>query len=169
MTLQIYKIASVTVGSAGATSFNFTNIPQGYRDLKIVFSGRNNYPGDNLVFLSINGSTASLTTRWLNGNGSTAVSGNATSGTFAPLIGRTSDAGDTANTFGNSEIYIPNYANTSINKSISSDTVQENNGTAAFISLHASLWSSTSAITSVAVGAQDGWLQYSTATLYGIL
>ena len=36
------KIQTVTVGSGGAASIDFTSIPQTYTDLKIVLSARTN-------------------------------------------------------------------------------------------------------------------------------
>jgi hypothetical protein len=75
---------------------------------------------------------------------------------------------DTANTFGNTDIYIPNYAG-SANKSVSVDTVEENNGTTARALLGAILWSNTAAITALGLTPVSGsFVQYSTATLYGI-
>ena len=76
----------------------------------------------------------------------------------------------TSNTFGNSELYIPNYAG-STNKSSSADAVAESNTTTVFAYLNAALWSSTAAITSITLTPDAGganFVQYSTATLYGI-
>jgi hypothetical protein len=82
--------------------------------------------------------------------------------------GQGSGNGATASTFGNGEVYIPNYAG-STNKSMSADGVSENNGTEAYTDLIANLWSNTSAITSILLYPDSGtWQQYSTATLYGI-
>jgi hypothetical protein len=39
-------ISSVTVGAGGAAYIEFTNIPQTYTDLNLVFSGRNTSSGD---------------------------------------------------------------------------------------------------------------------------
>jgi hypothetical protein len=57
----------------------------------------------------------------------------------------------TANTFGNTEFYIPNYTSSNY-KSFSVDGVTENNATAAF-ALYAGLWSNTAAITSFRLNA----------------
>jgi hypothetical protein len=78
----------------------------------------------------------------------------------------TSDA--TANTFGNSSIYIPNYSGAT-NKSYSADGVNETNATQAFQELDASLWSNTASITQVTLSVENGnFVQYSSATLYGV-
>jgi len=77
-------------------------------------------------------------------------------------------SGTTASTFGNAEIYLPNYAGNT-NKSASIDMVSEQNATSTYMGLVAPLWSNTAAITSITLtGASGNLAQYSTATLYGI-
>jgi hypothetical protein len=75
----------------------------------------------------------------------------------------------TSNTFGNTSVYIPNYAGSNF-KSISIDGVTENNATAALQFFNAGLFKSTSAITSISLTAYNfaSYVQYSTADLYGI-
>jgi hypothetical protein len=74
----------------------------------------------------------------------------------------------TANTFSNSEIYIPNYAG-SASKSITGTSVTENNGTASNIYVNAGLWSNGAAISSLSFVSSGGnFAQHSTITLYGI-
>ena len=75
--------------------------------------------------------------------------------------------GATASTFGNAEIYIPNYASSN-NKSVSADFVSETNAADAIFGLTAGLWANTSAITSIKLTPAAAFAQYSTATLYGI-
>ena len=166
MALQLYKIAFVEVGSGGASSFAFNSIPQGYTDLKLIISAR----GDNGIWgmlISFNGSAASFTSKYLEGNGATV-----TSGTLAQFIGEENATSSTANTFGNTEVYIPNYSG-STNKSFSSDSVSENNATTAYTNLTAGLWSSTAAITSLSLSIYNTsarkYSEGTTATLYGIL
>ncbi len=165
MPLQLYKIAAVEVGSAGAATIAFSSIPQGYTDLKIALSVRgDNASNSSQIFTKVNSSDGS--SRVLRGSGSAA-----SSFTDASLMetGRASAANSTANTFSNGELYIPNYA-TATAHSISSDVVSENNATEAYVEMSASLTTSTSAITSITL-TQSGpnFVQYSTATLYGIL
>jgi hypothetical protein len=67
-------------------------------------------------------------------------------------------------------MYIPNYAG-STNKSFSTESATENNGTGADLVMRAHLWSNTAAITSIKLFAANGsgnFGQYSTAVLYGI-
>jgi hypothetical protein len=160
------NLGSVTVGSGGQANIEFTSIPSTYTDLIVKFSGRTNYTGaaNDGVTLSFNGSTASFTTRFVFGDGSAVAS--STSGSYTAGV---TGGNATANTFGSGELYIPNYAG-SANKSVSLDTVNENNATSALALLGATLWSVTSAITSIALTPSFGtlWSQYTTATLYGI-
>ena len=170
MPLQLYKIATVEVGSAGAATIAFSSIPQGYTDLKLVMSARVDAgSGGYQTYVRFNGDTAA-NYNWRNllGTGSAAVSQN-TSGDTGMRITMSNSSGDTASTFGNSELYIPNYTG-STTKSVSADGVSENNATAATADLAAGLWTGTAAINSVTIFASGAnFVQYSTATLYGIL
>jgi hypothetical protein len=164
MPVTYKKIASVTVGSGGAANIEFTSIPGTYTDLVIKFSTRVDTNDSTRVDFSFNGSTSNFTNRWLFGNGSTASSFT----NFGRGAGQSSVLGDTASTFSNNDVYIPNYAG-STNKSYSADGVTETNGSQAYQSLIAGLWSDTAAITSVRLTPGVGnFVQHSTATLYGI-
>jgi hypothetical protein len=166
MALQLYKIATVEVGSAGASSIDFTSIPSGYTDLKLVISSRSNNANVwSAGVLSFNNSTANFTGRIVEGGDSVATSSSPTS-----IVINNSGANATANTFGSASIYIPNYAG-STNKSFSIDTVNESNQTTAvYQTLIAGLWSQTAAINRITITVSGGsFVQYTTATLYGIL
>jgi hypothetical protein len=157
------KIASTTVGLLGAATIDFTSIPSTYTDILIKASLRTAFATpDDYILIKPNNSTSSLTFRAVRGDGSSASS---TTLERPAANGNTS----TASTFGNLDIYFPNYAG-STNKSFSIDTVTENNATLALATLNAHLWSDTSAINRVVIAAGSGsnFLQYSTATLYGI-
>jgi hypothetical protein len=164
MATTFTKIASVTVGSGGASSIDFTSIPSTYTDLCLKISGRSTGTDDQ-IWIAFNSSTTGFSNRVLYGSGSSAAS------TFVDrfVAYQTPGTGTTANSFGNSEIYIPNYAGSS-NKSNSGDTVWEQNAALpCFCALNASLWSNSAAITSISLTASStSFAQYSTATLYGI-
>lgn len=161
------KIASVTVGSGGASSIDFTSIPSTYTDLCVKLSGRSARAGqqvDNL-FITFNSNTSGYTMRALSGNGSS-TSSVGYSSRYASFS--VDAAGSTSSTFSSHEIYIPNYAGSN-NKSYSADSVSENNASGAQSDLVAGLWSNTAAITSISLLPEVlTWVQYSTATLYGI-
>jgi hypothetical protein len=76
---------------------------------------------------------------------------------------------NTSNTFANLETYVPNYLSSN-QKSISLDGVGESNTTSDnWLNFVAGLWNGTSAITSIGLTCDTGnFVQYSTATLYGI-
>jgi hypothetical protein len=160
-------IETKTLGTAQA-SLEFTAIPQTFTDLVVLTSLRS-VNDEALAILSFNGSTSNFSERFLRGSGSSVDSASFTSGTFARIFGASGQSSQTANTFGNSSIYIPNYTG-STNKSASGDGVNENNATSAMQIIVALLWSDTAAITSLAVAANAGNLAIgSTVSLYGIL
>jgi len=156
-------IQTVTVGAGGAASIDFTNIPQTYTDLHLLVSLREESSTSAVAFIKFNNSTANRSERYIQGNGSSA-----TSGTTSVLQFIVCQPSDTASTFGNASIYIPNYTSSNF-KSVSSDSVSENNATSAFSRLVAGLWADTSAINQITITTDTGDVaQYSTATLYGV-
>lgn len=161
-------IASSTVGSGGAASIDFTSIPGTYTDLLLKVSLRNTLADvwDN-ADISFNGSTTPYTNLQLRGNGSTVTSAKSTtqpSVNYWHIVSNNA----TASTFGNAEIYIPNYAN-SANKSILINSSTEQNGISAANTATVGYWGNTSAITSIKLqGNGSNFVQYSSAYLYGI-
>ena len=151
--------------NASAASITFANIPQsGYTDLKVVISARTNRS------LEVDGINVSFNTggtysgRRLYGTGS----GTGSDTTYAGMPFMTA-ATATANTFGNAEIYIPNYTSSTA-KSFSIDGVGETNATTTYMGLGAGLWSGTAAITSIVIAPETGTaiLAGSTFSLYGL-
>jgi hypothetical protein len=162
-------IASVTVGSGGASTIDFTSIPATYTDLCLKFSLRSTDNSSSDANLYFNNSTSGYSERMIyTDNGTSAASAGTSSGLFN-WPGTQNSPTTTASTFSNCEVYIPNYAG-STNKSLSSDAVRENNATGGIqMRLVAGLWSNTAAITSVKLVSDYGvFVQYSTATLFGI-
>jgi hypothetical protein len=162
---NMVAIQTVTVGAGGAASIDFTSIPQTYTDLLIKISARGS-GSDNSIVLKFNSSSSNYSARYIYGDGSAAASLTSTPNLLTTSINPSTY---TANTFGSAELYIPNYAGSS-NKSSSVDGVQETNATLAYMALTANLWSDTAAITSInlSLGAGQNFVQYSTATLYGV-
>jgi hypothetical protein len=157
--------------NASASSVSFQNIPQsGYTDLKIVVSARSStgiYQTDCNIQVG-NGSVdtgSNYQTKELYGDGTSVGSGSFTTTNIHPPI---AGAGATSNTFGNFEIYIPNYTSSS-QKSISCDVVTEHNSANAAARLAAYLWTGTSAINIITLtAAATSFVQYSTFSLYGL-
>lgn len=161
------KIASNTVGAGGVASVTFSSIPSTYTDLVLKASARTARTGANIdvLFLTLNTLTTNQTSRYLYGDGSGTASGTDTR--IWGLMASTDN--ETASTFGNSEMMIPNYAGSNY-KSMSSDFANENNATGAYLGFNAGLWSSTAAINSIQISSatSNTIKQYSTFTLYGI-
>ena len=163
MANTLLLIASNTVGAGGTGTVTFSSIPATYTDLLIKVSARtDNADSADYLYIKPNGSTANLTYRNIRGD-----SINAYSATTNRVV--TGGSTSTSNTFGNTEIYIPNYASANF-KSMSADSVQETNGTDGNRFLTAILWSDTTAISSLTFTPLVGtlFLQHSTFYLYGI-
>lgn len=167
-------IQTVTVGAGGAASIEFGaggTIPQTFTDLVIVTSLRGSGADAQDSYIQFNGDTAgNYSMRRLYGNGSSPSSDSASGVGTSGRVSRVPGTSYTSNTFSNDTIYIPNYKSTTA-KSISVDTVEENNATLSYQMIYATLWSGTTAITSIKLQVLGGsnFAQYSSASLYGIL
>ena len=163
-TMQLISAQTLTSASASVT---FSSIPQTFTDLKCVMSVRTTNSATNgSVLVGFNGTSNSTnwSIRYLEGSGASASSGTGTSG----VVGYPPAANATASTFGNLEVYVPNYT-ASVNKSLSVDSVMENNATTAYADLIAGLWSNTSAISSIQITPGSGNFAIgSSFYLYGI-
>ena len=156
--------STVTVGAGGAAGIDFTSIPGTYTDLHLVYSVRNATDNNGTLYWKVNGSTASLSFRHIYSSGS----GSAASGTGTNEFGVTNPASYTGSVFSSGSAYFTNYTASSA-KSVSLDSVNENNATTAYVILMASKYASSSAITSIGILPSSGnFAQYSTASLYGI-
>ena len=164
--MSMTVIEHIEVGSGGASSITFSAIAADWTDLVVMVSSRSSRSfTSGSIMLNLNGSASNFTGRYLLGTGSSA-----SSSTVTTEVGQTSGNTATSNTFGNATIYIPNYRS-SANKSISTDSVSEHNATTAYQGLYANLWSVTDPITSITLQIDSGagdFMQYSSATLYGI-
>lgn len=159
--MALELVETIEVGSGGAASIEFTSIPQTGVDLLIMVSTRRS-SNNEIGYLQFNGDggAGNHDTVWLEGDGSTATTSSLDSTVIRFDVTR-NDA--TANTFGNASIYVSNYTSSSA-KSVSIDSVGENNGTTAYSMLSAGSWSGTTAITSLEL--IYGQVEYSTASLY---
>jgi hypothetical protein len=171
MATTFVKIASVTVGSGGASSMAFTSIPATYTDLALKVSARRSDTSEGSLSTRFNSDSGSnYSNRTIRGTGS-AASSSSDSGLNLLPFWVIDGTGYTANTFASADIYIPNY--TSANqKSISAENAAENNATGSYMQITAGLWSGTAAINAITLYANEQatgtFAQYSTATLYGI-
>ena len=159
------KLATVTVGSGGSSSIDFTNIPQTYTDLVIKYSGRNDSNnGTLLVKYNNDGVASNYLYIQVYGDGS-AVNNDTQADLFFGVVTRSTF---TASTFSSGEIYIPNYTSSNY-KSVTTDSVSENNSTSVITSMWAGIWKNTAPISRITLSLYTGaFVQHSTATLYGI-
>lgn len=169
-------IDTITVGSGGAASLDFTSIPATYTDLILKVSARCSTTGyysgyQQAMYARFNSSSTNYSHKWLQGEGSGSINSGTnsyfTAGTSYAPIGTIDPSDWTANTFSNVETYFSNYSS-SQNKSYSSEGVAESNGFGSQI-YFTGLWSSTAAINAISLTLASGnFVQYSTAYLYGV-
>ena len=114
MAANYVLLERITVGAAGASSVTFNNIPQtGYTDLKVVMSARVDaaqYTTENYMQFNYpnTGYNSGYSNRMLYAGG-TGVYSTSNSSTSQINWLEENSATSTSNTFGNTEIYIPNY------------------------------------------------------------
>lgn len=161
-------IATATVGAGGAATINFSSIPSIYTDLTLILCARGT---DATAYIAVrfnNSVTSDYYRRAALGTGSSASPSAANADTQWTLGMLQSRSDNTANTFGNSEIYIPNYAG-NLTKTGLGVGMSENNAAAAFQLLSAGYRDNTASINQITLTPSAGsFAQYSTASIYGI-
>jgi hypothetical protein len=174
--MATYTLISSNVLASSAASVTFSAIPATYTDLVLRISARTsaNPGGYSYLQVTYNGTASgySDTLLYKDGTNATPLSQRASgsnsfwssAGTGLPF----STAANTSNAFGSAEIYIPSYT-ASQYKPASAFSVQEDNSTAQYMVVDASLSTNTSAITSVTITAGDpNFVATSSFYLYGI-
>lgn len=155
-------VSAITVPSGGASSLEFTNIPQTGKDLLVVISARLTAAtvASDLYFYINNSNVGS--TRFLRGTGSGTNQGGY-SNSFTIFSG-TNGANSTTNAFSNVAYYFSNYSS-SLDKSFVIDAVAENAATEGYTVIAAGAFSTSSPITSLRF--EDGtYVQNTIASLY---
>ena len=162
MATTMKLLGKVVLGSDTAT-ISFGSIPGTGSDLLLLLSGRTSRASVlGQVVLKFN--TVSSTVRNLTGDGSGAASGTNVGDLYV------SGNNATASTFGNVEIYIPNYTGTT-QKSWSATGVGETNGSTSYMGVTAGLVNHTTAITDIELSttSTDSYKSGSAAYLYQIV
>jgi len=164
-----YTLISSNVLTSSAASVTFSSIPGTYTDLVLRISARGTSTDftDYPIVLEINDTSSTLSYTEVSYNGGTPASYNGTGVFYIPQF---SLATTTANTFGTSEVYFPNYT-VSQNKPFSAFGAPENNGAInrRGISAIAGLWRNTAAITKLYMTMAAGnFVSGSSFYLYGI-
>ena len=148
---QSYQLISTQTLTSGTQSITFSNIPQNYTDLRILFSARVNTSGGySNVKIGFNGSTSNITWRGMYAYGGTNVGSN--TGSTERVAGNANANSSTSATFSNVDVYITNYTSTTLAKSVSADSVVESNdNTNPLLSFETNLWNpgTQAAITSI--------------------
>lgn len=164
MSVNYVLIEKITVGANAPSSVTFSSIPQtGYTDLVVRYSSRV-LSGTPDLSVSFNGVSTNLSDNVL-----FYYSGAVGTNTSSTIRATVNMSTQTTNTFGNAEIYIPNYTS-AVFKSLSIDSVAESNeSTNAFMYLTTGLWSNTAAINSITLTANAGSFATSASFyLYGV-
>jgi len=156
------SIATVTVGSGGAASIDFTSISSSYKHLQIrgiwKLSG-----GGNLKIQFNSDTGANYKAHFLYGDGSTASAGVHAVSPNAMSLGY-----QAASTFEASVCDILDYTNTNKNTTIRSLDGNDRNGSGD-IEFDSGVWLNTAAVTSISLTPQSGTIsQYTQMALYGI-
>jgi len=156
------SIATVTVGSGGSSTVEFTSIGSTYSHLQVrVYSMSSTANWNKLQFNTDTGSN--YTYHQLEGNGSSAVANAGTSQTSIQYAYSYS----TTNPLG-AVIDILDYANTNKYKTVRTLSGNDSNGSGN-VQLMSGLWLSTNAITSIKfINTSGNFNQYSHFALYGI-
>ena len=167
------SIATVTVGSGGSSSIDFTSIPSTYTHLQIRLIGRTDRATKmDFYKLQFNSDTGS-NYAWHELFGDGAAGAQAGSSATEIRLFRSTAATATSGMFGTSVLDILDYANTNKYKTARSLGGADTNGSTSSdgeVSLTSGLWQNTNAITSIQLkpGGGTNWVQYSSFALYGI-
>jgi hypothetical protein len=159
-------IETITLGTV-VSSITFTSIPQTFTDLVLKISSRST--GDSSgINLRINSDASTINDiRTLRGSGSVTYTDLYSNQPAIYLFDQTQST-YTANTFSNIEAYIPNYTGATF-KSVSNDSVTENNGSTAGLTIAAGIYKNTNAVTSLfLLDGGHSFVVGSTFSLYGI-
>ena len=161
------SIATVTVGSGGASSVEFTSIPATYSHLQIRAICQTS-SGGQFVKMQFNNDTTLANYRAHISYGYGSGSASSDYGNNYTLLVWANNTGSVANTFAGAVIDILDYANTNKYKTTRSLDGYETNS-AGTIALTSGLWMNTSAISSIKfLGYSGNPIQYSQFALYGI-
>ena len=160
------SIATVTVGSGGASTVTFSSIPATYTHLQIRTMAQG---GASAAAINVNFNADTTSTAYwhlLYGNGAMAAAY-----TVSTAYIQATALSSTANTniFNAGVIDILDYANTNKNKTLRGLSGYDANGSGT-VALYSGQWINTAAITSIVLTANNGtnFSQYSHFALYGI-
>lgn len=160
-------IASNTLTSSAA-SVTFSSIPATYTDLVLRCTARSDFAGKrDVLFITFNGGSTYSNT-YIRYEGATIVCTTESTSLYG-IYGADGNTA-TASTFGNAEIYIPNYTSSNTKPMSYAGIFEDNTTTSGGGGIGAHLYGLTSAITSITIDQENGsnWLSGSSFFLYGV-
>lgn len=166
-----YNLIASNTLSAPAATVTFSAIPNTYTDLLLKYSARGDNGGIDYdaAYLRFNGVTsASYSNTNLFVNNATVFANRGTGTTIEGLMD-TNGSTTTANTFSNTEIYIPSYTSATL-KPISRMGAVETNASNRYLGIQAGLFNNSTTISSLLLGIvySSNFVAGSTFWLYGI-
>ena len=164
-----FSLISKQILGSNSAEVNFFNIPITgiYTDLLLCCSVRTTRSAVGAdINITFNGSTAAeYSHRYVSSTGFSISGGNETAKNAINIV-IVNGGSSTANTFGNLEVYIPNYSSTTSNKCLSISTVTGNNGSESHIRAYGGLWAQTSAISSIKIADGNGQNMVTNSSFY---
>lgn len=165
------SIATVTVGSGGASNIEFTSIPGTYQHLQVRGIGRITRTGQALDYaaLTVNNSTGTNYAFHELYSLSDSPGAGGAANVARMNVWNFAASTATASVFGAVVIDILDYANTSKNTTFRGFGGNDRNGTGE-LGLTSAVWKITDAVTSIRLAPLNGtgFVQHSTFALYGI-
>ena len=167
------SIATITVGSGGASSIEFTSIPSTFQHLQIrgnvLLNRTSPFTGALYMSTRLNGTTSGYAYHTLGGSGASAFADGATGSSSILSYSRSSASDDSI--FSPFVIDIVDYASSSKNKVVRIFSGYDANGSG-YVNLVSGFYVSTDAVSSISflcnVNTGGTLRQYTTAALYGV-
>lgn len=170
-TFQIIASNTLTTSTA---SLSFSSIPQTYTDLVLKISARTDESGTVYSGIGIivnDDVTSAYSYTRVVGNGSAVTEAEATGNGYAYINFAANGASALANSFCNTEIYIPRYTLGTMGKPFGVQATIPNNASGGYAGTQAHLFSVSGAITKITItyaGTPSNFVANSSFTLYGI-
>jgi len=163
------SIATVTVGSGGTSSIDFTSIPTTYKHLQIRALYRTARSGQTLdavgLYFNLDTNNSNYRNHYLQGDGGSVSA----SGDQSSFLGFNIATNGTANVFNGSVVDVLDYTTTSKNKVVRHFTGYDANGSG-LLYFGSFLWNNNAAVSSIKLTSTygTGFVEYTQFALYGI-
>ena len=170
MPTPTYVAIAKTVLSVDTASVTLSSIPSTYTDLLLAISARDNGSASYQAngFIKFNNTSNNYSDTYLRANFASASSSRDSNQATGYIAIAYPSGTATTNTFGNNELYIPNYAGSTNKVMTVTNCAENNNANSANITAVAFLWQQTTAISSIVLTCDNSFLAGSRFDLYGI-